>query len=153
LTFCTIDSISNKTLWFALLYSINSFVLFFRFENYRPRKSRQEFTITLYLHVSAVYGHIEVYILNRLFHCTRMNIEYMTTLIIEVWKFCPQYWELNTRLTNLLCKKIIVSESIEVKMGLKNPAESYNEGCGSKRAVLPMLMVMKILYQCYTLLI
>jgi hypothetical protein len=39
----------------------------------------------------------------------------------------------------LLCKKINVAKSREVKTG-RNLAGSSKEGCGSKRAVLPMMM-------------
>jgi hypothetical protein len=48
---------------------------------------------------------------------------------------------LDARLTTLLCKKIhIFTKSKEVKTGY-NLAESSKEGCGSKRAVLPMMMM------------
>jgi hypothetical protein len=47
---------------------------------------------------------------------------------------------LDARLTTLLCKKIIVAKSKEVKTGC-NLAESSKEDCGSKRPVLPMMMV------------
>jgi hypothetical protein len=42
----------------------------------------------------------------------------------------------------LLCKKITVAESKEVKTG-PNLTESSKEGCGSKGAVLPVLMMKK----------
>jgi hypothetical protein len=45
-------------------------------------------------------------------------------------------------LTTLVCKKI-VSKSKEVKT-VCNLAESSKEGCGSKRAVLPVVMMMMI---------
>jgi hypothetical protein len=42
----------------------------------------------------------------------------------------------------LLCKiKIIVAKPKEVETGC-DPAESSKEGCGSKRAVLQMMMMM-----------
>jgi hypothetical protein len=43
----------------------------------------------------------------------------------------------------LLCKKIIVAKSKKVKTGC-NLAESSKEGYGSKRAVLAMVMVIRI---------
>jgi hypothetical protein len=46
---------------------------------------------------------------------------------------------LEARLTTLLIKKIIVTNSKEVKTGC-NLAESSKEGYGSKRAVLPMII-------------
>jgi hypothetical protein len=49
-------------------------------------------------------------------------------------------WGLVTRLTTLLCKKIIVAKSKEVKPGC-NLAESSKEGYGSKRAVFSMMMI------------
>jgi hypothetical protein len=48
---------------------------------------------------------------------------------------------LEARLTSLLCKKINVAKSKEVKTGL-NLAESSKEGYGSKRALFPMIMTM-----------
>jgi hypothetical protein len=42
----------------------------------------------------------------------------------------------------LLCKKIIFAKSKEVKTACI-PAESCKEGCGSKRAVLAVIMMMK----------
>jgi hypothetical protein len=45
------------------------------------------------------------------------------------------------RLINLLCKRITVAKSREVNTGW-NLAESSNEDYGSKRAVLPMMMMM-----------
>jgi hypothetical protein len=49
---------------------------------------------------------------------------------------------LDARLATLLCKrKITVAKSKEVKTG-SNLAESSKEGYGSKRAVLPMMMMM-----------
>jgi hypothetical protein len=47
---------------------------------------------------------------------------------------------LDARLTTLLREKIIVAISKEVKTGL-NMAESCKEGYGSKRAVLPMMLM------------
>jgi hypothetical protein len=41
----------------------------------------------------------------------------------------------------LLCETIIVANSKEVKTG-PNLADSSEEGCGSKRAVLPMMLMM-----------
>jgi hypothetical protein len=55
-----------------------------------------------------------------------------------------QIWGLDARLTTLLCKKIIVTKSKEVKTGC-NRAESSTEGCGSKRTVLPMMMMMMMM--------
>jgi hypothetical protein len=48
---------------------------------------------------------------------------------------------LNARLTISLCKKNIAAKFKGVKTG-SNPAESSKEGYGSKRAVLPMMMMM-----------
>jgi hypothetical protein len=45
------------------------------------------------------------------------------------------------RLTTLLCDKITVAKSKEVKTGF-NLAETSKEGYGSRRAVLPMMMLM-----------
>jgi spore maturation protein SpmB len=53
---------------------------------------------------------------------------------------------LDARLTPLLCKKITVAKSRQVKTG-SNLAESSKEGYGSKRAVLPMVMMMIVIYQ------
>jgi hypothetical protein len=50
---------------------------------------------------------------------------------------------LDARLTHLLCKKITVAKSKEVKIG-SNLAESSKEGYGSKRDVLPMVMLIKM---------
>jgi hypothetical protein len=50
---------------------------------------------------------------------------------------------LDARLTTLLCESIIVAKSEEVKTG-SNREESCKEGYGSKRAVLPMMMMMNI---------
>jgi hypothetical protein len=47
-------------------------------------------------------------------------------------------WGLDAWLTTLLCKNII-TKSKEIKSGC-SLAESSKEGCGSKRAVLPMMM-------------
>jgi hypothetical protein len=47
---------------------------------------------------------------------------------------------LNARLTTLLCKKIIVAKSKEVKTR-SNLAELFKKGYGSKRTVLPMMMI------------
>jgi hypothetical protein len=44
----------------------------------------------------------------------------------------------------LLCIKIIVTKSKEVKTGC-NLAESSKEGCGSNRVVLPMMMMMMMM--------
>jgi hypothetical protein len=46
---------------------------------------------------------------------------------------------LDARLTTLLCKQIIVAKAKEVKT-CSNVAESSEEVCGSKCAVLPMMM-------------
>jgi hypothetical protein len=48
---------------------------------------------------------------------------------------------MNARLTILLCIKIIVAKCKELKTGC-NLNESSKEGYGSKRAVLPMIMMM-----------
>jgi hypothetical protein len=53
----------------------------------------------------------------------------------------PPGWGLETRLTTLLCKRITVVKSRDVKTG-SNLAELSKEGYGSKRAVLPMMMMM-----------
>jgi hypothetical protein len=56
---------------------------------------------------------------------------------------------LDARLTTLPCKNIIVVKSKEVKTGwsnsqeVKNLAESSNEGCGSKRAVLALMNLIR----------
>jgi hypothetical protein len=42
--------------------------------------------------------------------------------------------------TALLCKIIIVAKSKEVKPGC-NLVESFKEGCGANKAVLPMMMI------------
>jgi hypothetical protein len=47
---------------------------------------------------------------------------------------------LDARLTTLLCKKIIVAKSKEVK-SRSNVAESSKEGYGSKSVVLLLLMI------------
>jgi hypothetical protein len=47
---------------------------------------------------------------------------------------------LDARLTTLLFKIVIVAKSNEVKTGC-NPAEFSKEGYGSKRDVLPMMMM------------
>jgi hypothetical protein len=49
---------------------------------------------------------------------------------------------LDSRLANFICKKIIVAKSKEVKPDGTNLTESSNEGYASKRAVLPMMMIM-----------
>jgi hypothetical protein len=49
---------------------------------------------------------------------------------------------LDARLPTLFCKRIIVAKSKEVKTGC-NLAEFSKEGYGSKRAVLPITMMMK----------
>jgi hypothetical protein len=58
-------------------------------------------------------------------------------------------WELYARLTVLPCKKVTVAESKEVKTG-SNLAESSKVGCGSKRAVLPMMMMIMTSNSDYT---
>jgi hypothetical protein len=55
---------------------------------------------------------------------------------------------LDARLATLLCKKIIVAKSKEVKTGY-SLAESSKEGYGSKWAVLPMMMIMMIMYSLH----
>jgi hypothetical protein len=52
----------------------------------------------------------------------------------------PSGCELGARLTTLLCKQIIATKSKEVKTGC-NLAETSKEVYGSKRVVLPMLMM------------
>jgi hypothetical protein len=47
---------------------------------------------------------------------------------------------LDTRLITLLCEIITVGKPIEVKTGGRL-AESYKEGYGSKRTVLPVIMI------------
>jgi hypothetical protein len=54
-------------------------------------------------------------------------------------------WGLDAEVVILLCKKVIVAKSKEVKIGC-NLAESYKEGYGSERAVLPTTMMM---YESY----
>jgi hypothetical protein len=49
-------------------------------------------------------------------------------------------WSLGSRLTTLLCKKIIVAKSKEVKTGY-NLAGSCKEAYGPKRDVFPMMMM------------
>jgi hypothetical protein len=58
----------------------------------------------------------------------------------------PPGWRLDARLKTLLCKNIIIMKSKEVKTG-SNLAEPCKEGCGSRRAALPtvMMMVMMIM--------
>jgi hypothetical protein len=58
---------------------------------------------------------------------------------------------LNFRLTTLLCKKIILAKTNDVKTGWSNShkeqtnlAKFSKGGYGSKRALLPMMMI------CYT---
>jgi hypothetical protein len=58
---------------------------------------------------------------------------------------------LDARPTTLPCKQIIVAKSKEVKTGC-NLAESSKEGYGSKRAVLPMMMMMNCVKYEYFLL-
>jgi hypothetical protein len=47
---------------------------------------------------------------------------------------------LGARLKTLLCKKVIVAESKEVKTEC-NLEESSKEGCSSKRVIFPMMMM------------
>jgi hypothetical protein len=57
---------------------------------------------------------------------------------------------LDAGLTSLLCKKIIVAKSKEVKTGC-NLAESCKEGCGSKRDVFPMMMmIIMMIFDSFT---
>jgi hypothetical protein len=51
---------------------------------------------------------------------------------------------LDARLTILLCKHITVAKPKELKTEL-NLAEFYEEGCGSKSAVLPKMMMMMMM--------
>jgi hypothetical protein len=53
-------------------------------------------------------------------------------------------WGLNTRLMTLLCKKITVVQSKEVKTRC-NLAESFMEDYGSKCALLTMMMMTKMM--------
>jgi hypothetical protein len=53
----------------------------------------------------------------------------------------PSDWGLSARLTTLICNKKYCHEI----QGIEN-AESSKEGCDLKRAVLPMMMMMFILY-------
>jgi hypothetical protein len=46
---------------------------------------------------------------------------------------------MGARLMTLLCKKIIVAKSEELKTGC-SLIESSKEGCGSERAFLPMMI-------------
>jgi hypothetical protein len=52
---------------------------------------------------------------------------------------------LDTRLRTLLCKRIIVAKSKEMKTGC-NLAESPKGDYGSARAVLPMMVMMPYIY-------
>jgi hypothetical protein len=52
-------------------------------------------------------------------------------------------WGLDSRLMTLPCKEIIVAKFKEVKTGC-NLAKSSKEGYGSKRAVLPIMMIKRI---------
>jgi hypothetical protein len=52
---------------------------------------------------------------------------------------CPPRWGLDAKLRTVLCT-ITVAKSKEVKIGC-NLTESSKEGYGSKRAVLPMMMM------------
>jgi hypothetical protein len=52
---------------------------------------------------------------------------------------------LDARLIILLCKNITVAKTKEVKTGY-NMAEFSKEGYGSKRPVLPMMMMMIMIY-------
>jgi hypothetical protein len=64
-----------------------------------------------------------------------------------IQKSGPPDWGLDASLTTLLCKKVIVVISKEVKTECSNIidlAESSEKGCGSKRAILPMT-AMKLL--------
>jgi hypothetical protein len=47
-------------------------------------------------------------------------------------------------LTTLLCKKVSVGKSKEMKTGF-NLAESFKEDCGSKRPVLLLMMMMMMM--------
>jgi hypothetical protein len=60
----------------------------------------------------------------------------------------PPGWMLDRRPTTLLCKKITVAKSKEVKTGC-NLAESSKEGYGFKRTTLPMMMLMYSLSTMY----
>jgi hypothetical protein len=55
---------------------------------------------------------------------------------------------LNVRLTALVCKRIIVAKSKEVKTG-SNLEESSKEGCGSEKVVFPMMMIMMMTVVLY----
>jgi hypothetical protein len=53
-------------------------------------------------------------------------------------------WGLDLRLTILICKKVTVAKSEEMKTECRL-AESCKEGYGSKRDVLPMIMIMMMI--------
>jgi hypothetical protein len=55
---------------------------------------------------------------------------------------------LDPRLTALLCRKSIVAKSKEVETGC-HMTEFSEEGCGSKNAILPMMMMMMIMTTKY----
>jgi hypothetical protein len=50
-----------------------------------------------------------------------------------------QFWGLDTRLTTLLHKKVIVPKFKAVN--IRNLVKFSKEGCGLKQAVLPMVMI------------
>jgi hypothetical protein len=53
----------------------------------------------------------------------------------------PPGWASGAWLTTLRCKNMNIAQSKEVKTG-SNMAESSRESCDSKRAVLPIMMMM-----------
>jgi hypothetical protein len=60
------------------------------------------------------------------------------TLLLE--EMNTKTWSPGKGLMNLLCKRITVAKSKEVKTR-HNRAKSSKEGCDSKRAVLPVMMM------------
>jgi hypothetical protein len=60
---------------------------------------------------------------------------------------------LDAKLTTLFCKEIFVAKSREVETGWSTSqewtdlAEPFNEGCGSKMAVWPIMMNIQVLIQ------
>jgi hypothetical protein len=61
--------------------------------------------------------------------------------------FGPPGWGLDARLTTLLCKRIIVAKSKEVKTG-SYLSESFKKGYGSNSAVLPMMLLLTMMMMC-----
>jgi hypothetical protein len=69
------------------------------------------------------------------------------------YEICGKFWDV--RVTALLCKKIIVAKSKEVETRRSNShewtilAETSEEDYGSKRAVLPMMMMLIMMWEVY----